>query len=519
MKKAIGLLSALALIFGGVAIAHAQTVAELQALIVQINQQITQLEQQLAARRTGLGGSGSCPLLARSLRTGLSGTDVTSLQQFLAADTSVYPEGKVSGYFGALTEYAVQRWQVKYNVVFSGTPATTGFGAVGPATRAAIARMCALATVPVTPPIIPTPTVVYRSCIIGNILIPHGQVRTFYLTNTVAFGSSCQGTLRTCNDGILGGNVTYSNVTCTAPTTGRACVLPDGTQIAHGNTPTLYKQSSVLSGQSCTAFSQIRTCNDGNLNGNTSYYYTTCTVQTPGSCTVVASTTASTTIAHNTQKYFYSQETVPYTNTCDDFKQLRVCADSIISVSNTYKYPLCSVIPARSCTLDYETVAHGSSHTFYSSRTSSGCSGISQSRSCTDGALSGSGTYQYSVCAKTGQRYCLLDGKYVTHNATSTFYSQTNVPFGNTCSQFTLDRHCSDGTLSGNASYSHASCSAANPASCTLDGKTLNHTESATFYSVQTPPAGEMCGAYGQTRYCNDGALSGSSSFQYQSCN
>jgi hypothetical protein len=60
----------------------------------------------------------------------------------LAQDPSVYPEGTVSGYFGALTEKAVQRWQAKYNVVSSGSPATTGYGVVGPRTAAAIALLC-----------------------------------------------------------------------------------------------------------------------------------------------------------------------------------------------------------------------------------------------------------------------------------------------------------------------------------------------------------------------------------------
>src|SRR6185503_13924191 len=76
------------------------------------------------------------------LKRGSTGTDVTRLQQFLALDPSVYPEGTVSGYFGALTEKAVQRWQSKYNVVSSGSPSTTGWGQVGARTAAAIALLC-----------------------------------------------------------------------------------------------------------------------------------------------------------------------------------------------------------------------------------------------------------------------------------------------------------------------------------------------------------------------------------------
>lgn len=108
--------------------------------------------QQLQAQLAGGGGavpiagvtydSSSCPLIGRSLKRGSSGDDVRRLQEFLARDTSVYPEGEVTGHYGTLTEKAVQRWQAKYNVVSSGTPDGTGYGVVGPRTAAAIAILC-----------------------------------------------------------------------------------------------------------------------------------------------------------------------------------------------------------------------------------------------------------------------------------------------------------------------------------------------------------------------------------------
>lgn len=53
----------------------------------------------------------------------------------LAEDAAIYPEGKVTGYYGTLTQAAVERFQVKYQIVSSGTPETTGYGQVGPTTR------------------------------------------------------------------------------------------------------------------------------------------------------------------------------------------------------------------------------------------------------------------------------------------------------------------------------------------------------------------------------------------------
>ncbi len=71
---------------------------------------------------------------SRALARGDRGEDVRRLQEILARDPALYPEGIVSGFFGALTERAVQRFQMRHGIVSSGTPATTGFGRVGPRT-------------------------------------------------------------------------------------------------------------------------------------------------------------------------------------------------------------------------------------------------------------------------------------------------------------------------------------------------------------------------------------------------
>ncbi|OGG57058.1 hypothetical protein A3D71_02775 [Candidatus Kaiserbacteria bacterium RIFCSPHIGHO2_02_FULL_55_20] len=69
---------------------------------------------------------------------GDSGAQVSALQTFLAADSTVYPEGLVTGYYGALTMAAVERYQCKNGIVCSGDPASTGYGRVGPLTLAKI---------------------------------------------------------------------------------------------------------------------------------------------------------------------------------------------------------------------------------------------------------------------------------------------------------------------------------------------------------------------------------------------
>ncbi len=127
--RAIAVSAIVAPLFAGAQTADLTTQA--QALLLQI--------QQLQAQ---LGGGGGLCYSGGTVKPGTSGAKVTALQQYLAADPSVYPEAKVTGYYGGLTQAAVQRWQVKHNIVTSGTPATTGYGSVGPRTAAAMSVSC-----------------------------------------------------------------------------------------------------------------------------------------------------------------------------------------------------------------------------------------------------------------------------------------------------------------------------------------------------------------------------------------
>lgn len=70
------------------------------------------------------------PEFTRSLSLGMQGNDVKSLQEFLARDQKIYPEGLITGYFGSKTQEAVKRWQKKYGV--------DAIGIVGPKTIAKI---------------------------------------------------------------------------------------------------------------------------------------------------------------------------------------------------------------------------------------------------------------------------------------------------------------------------------------------------------------------------------------------
>lgn len=78
----------------------------------------------------------AAPLLAeaatlnRQLYVGISGSDVSALQAYLATDVTLYPQGLVTGYYGFLTRAAVANFQSRNGI--------EAVGRVGPITLAAL---------------------------------------------------------------------------------------------------------------------------------------------------------------------------------------------------------------------------------------------------------------------------------------------------------------------------------------------------------------------------------------------
>ena len=127
----------LALFAGSSGVALAQTGTSSQALVNQVQslmQQIKTLQDQIAAlnnQGTQLRAELQQTLqLTQTLRLGMTSEEVKILQEMLAADPSIYPEGLVTGYFGSLTEKAVRKFQAKHGI--------EQVGNVGPKTLAKI---------------------------------------------------------------------------------------------------------------------------------------------------------------------------------------------------------------------------------------------------------------------------------------------------------------------------------------------------------------------------------------------
>lgn len=81
----------------------------------------------------------SCLKISTDLFVGSAGAVVTSLQNFLKSKGHFTETA--TGYYGSLTQAAVEKFQKAEGIVANGTPDTTGLGKVGPATRSAIEKL------------------------------------------------------------------------------------------------------------------------------------------------------------------------------------------------------------------------------------------------------------------------------------------------------------------------------------------------------------------------------------------
>jgi peptidoglycan hydrolase-like protein with peptidoglycan-binding domain len=128
---------------------HVLTLAELYQMLTALTSRIQQLQAQKESgidTSTGLG----CLELTFNMAAGSTDAEtngeVTRLQQFLAHE-GLLDAGSVVGTYGPQTQAAVEKWQASHGIVSAGTPDTTGYGTVGPATRSAIftSGLCATA--------------------------------------------------------------------------------------------------------------------------------------------------------------------------------------------------------------------------------------------------------------------------------------------------------------------------------------------------------------------------------------
>lgn len=126
MKKTLAILIMSSVLFTGSTTAFASTTTD--QLVLQLQQQIAALSTQLATLRQAQVAVSSTQQsinstlgLIGSMNEGMTGEQVKLLQATLANDASIYPEGKITGYYGKLTKEAIKRFQKKHGLSGNGT--------------------------------------------------------------------------------------------------------------------------------------------------------------------------------------------------------------------------------------------------------------------------------------------------------------------------------------------------------------------------------------------------------------
>lgn len=158
---------------------------------------------------------------------------------------------------------------------------------------------------------------------------------------------------------------------------GQSCSFA-GATIQDGDSIAAFLTTSVPNGQSCA--SEVRTCSNGTLSGT--YTNRTCQPQDPSACTFNSQTVQS-----GDDVIAYSASSVAFGETCE--RENRTCSDG--TLSGSYAFSSCSVVAPGSCSISGDVVQHGQSVDTYeaASVTTPGVC-RSQTRTCTDGSLSGS---------------------------------------------------------------------------------------------------------------------------------
>lgn len=216
------------------------------------------------------------------------------------------------------------------------------------------------------------------------------------------------------------------------------------------------------------------------------------------------------TLVNNETVDAYQASTVPVGGTC--VKESRTCVNG--ALSGSFQFGGCTVqspSATASCNFYGQTIPHGGSVLAYQASSVTGGACAAENRVCSNGTLSG--TYQYTSCVVD----CSFNGGVVAHNGQVQAFAAPSVPAGSSC--VPEMRSCNMGTLNG--SYQYSSCVVLPPAgggtaSCNFNGQVVPHGGSVYAYSTDLAPQGTLCSNWRESRMCNNGVLGGS--YQFSSC-
>jgi hypothetical protein len=205
----------------------------------------------------------------------------------------------------------------------------------------------------------------------------------------------------------------------------------------------------------------------------------------------------------------YLSSNIPFGQTCTS--QSRACNSGVLS--GTYNFPSCTVSAAASCSFNGQMVASGGTVTGYTtSSVPAGQTCTTETVTCTNGLLSPNNAFATCTVSSNPSPTptpspCSFNGQTVSSGGTTTGYTASSVPYGQTCSSETVT--CTNGVLS--PSNASATCTVAPPASCTFNGQTVASGSSLTGYTTANVPNGQTCTS--ENVKCTNGVLSPSNAF------
>lgn len=98
--------------------AHAETTSS-STLVAQIQVLMAKL-QELQKQLVSIQGEMQA-VIDENITEGTTSDDVKKIQEILATDSAIYPEAKVTGYYGPLTKEAIKRFQKRHELEITGT--------------------------------------------------------------------------------------------------------------------------------------------------------------------------------------------------------------------------------------------------------------------------------------------------------------------------------------------------------------------------------------------------------------
>jgi len=212
--------------------------------------------------------------ITASLAVGSRGASVTDLQTFLAQDSSIYPEGLITGYYGSLTAAAVRRFQARYGI--------STVGRVGPQTRAEINQLIVSGTFgsgtsPVTGDNV-APTI-YNATSTLSFMTTTGTTTTngsTTSTTTSSTATSTTATSTTTNNTTTTGQMIQPTITVSWLTS-----EPARAKLFYSTLPLVFSESSAantepsISGTALVdgSFTTSKSFTISNVASSTTYYY------------------------------------------------------------------------------------------------------------------------------------------------------------------------------------------------------------------------------------------------------